>query len=370
MSVKYGYIFKKSKIKLTSLNIAFNIGAVYEEPGLKGVSHLMEHLIAKTINKYTDRFTNDCIEFNAYTSMSHVVVYFNGLEKKLTPEFKQELVHCILNNFNEITEEEFNNEKQVVLQELYDSFEDPGHGHFLNLLYNTFGVSTPIGIPEDVANFSFDAAKALAQELFTKPARIVEVAAKPTNFDVEYSTKISSANIPKYKPNDKIICPVAVGEKINAFAVSKRIVNKSEFPYLCIGLDMLCDGLKSPFHEEIRNKRGLSYFVSADCLPVLQKGIMSISACTTPDRKDELCQVIKDMSDNIKLYLTKERFKIVTNFIKTYQEVKQCLQYKNVDELLRQEELSMPKNIDKITFEKVVEVTEKYFGKNLVIITK
>ena len=90
--IKAGHVFKKNKLGLTSLNIVFPTGCAYEKPGRRGISHLMEHLITKSVDKYMDRFTNDCIDFNASTSQNYVVVYFRGLEDKLPSDFKKELV--------------------------------------------------------------------------------------------------------------------------------------------------------------------------------------------------------------------------------------------------------------------------------------
>lgn len=368
MSIKYGYIFKKSKLKLTSLNIVFNMGSIYEKPGMRGISHLMEHLITKAIDPYENRLLNDCIEFNAYTTTSHIVVYFNGLETKLTAELKKELTHAILNNFNNITEEQFNTEKSIVLQEIMDTFEDPGEGNFVNLVYKNYNITCPAGIPDEVANFTFKEAKQLAKKYYTKPARIIDVASKPNDLGkIKYNEIVETSAKIKFKPSKQIIKEVITGDKINFYGFSKRIINKKDYPYLAIGLSMLSDGLSSPFYQEIREKRGLSYFVSLDTVLFGKEGIMSMTACTTEDKKEELVKVVTDMNNDIIKYLTLDRFNIIINLLKTKQEIEKCLPYKNVGKLIFQENAQIPTNLNKITYNKVVEITQKYFGKNLIL---
>lgn len=371
MANKFGYVYKKSRLKLTSLNIVYNIGSAFEKPGMRGISHLMEHLITKAVDKYEDRFLNDCIEFNAYTSLNHVVVYFRGLDSKLTPDFKQELVNAILYNFNEITQEQFDTEKMIVTQEILDEYENPDDGHFANILYGYYNVTDPAGVPEDVANFTLKEARKLAKDFFSKPARIVEVGPTSTTFKkIKYNTEIAPTNVPKFKKTKNIIKNVAAGDKVCMFGLSKKILKKSDYPYLIIGLNMLSDGLQSPLYQEISEKRGLSYFVGADKTMFGQAGIVDVFVCTTPEKLDELISVFTKIKNNIKKYLTKDRFKIIINLIKTKREIEKCLPYKGVSDLITPEDLRLPKNLDKIEFKKVVEVTEKYFGENMVIETR
>ena len=105
MIQKTGYFFVKNiqNKKLTSLNIIYHIGSAYEARGRRGVAHLMEHMITKCIDKYTSRFTRDCVTFNAVTTSNYIKVYFTGLKEKLPADFKQQLVKEILHSFDNLT---------------------------------------------------------------------------------------------------------------------------------------------------------------------------------------------------------------------------------------------------------------------------
>lgn len=362
--IKAGHVFKKTKLDLTSLTIVFPTGCVYEKPGMRGTSHLMEHLITKGVDKYMDRFTNDCIDFNASTSQNYVVVYFRGLEDKLTNDFKKELVNAILTGYVNISKKEFDNEKKIVMQELLDSYEEPNEGNYINLIYNYFDVHDPTGIPEEVEAFTFDDMKRVAQESYSKPLRIVEVGKVPTDFsNIEFLDTLPEPVALKYKDRGQQILPVTESEKVNVYVFSQIPVIKTECPPVSIGLLMLCDGLNSPFCQEIREKRGLSYYVSGDLHLISKNGIITLNACTDKEHQKELEDVFMDMCKNITQYLTKERFNIIINQLKTIFRIKKCLRWKNVGDLINMEMPNLEEwiNDGKIRYEKTVGIMQKYF---------
>ena len=362
--IKAGHVFKKSKIGLTSLNIVFPTGAAYEKPGRRGISHLMEHLITKGVDKYMDRFTNDCIDFNASTSQNYVVVYFRGLEDKLPADFKQELVRAILNDYVNITEKEFENEKKIVMQELLDTYEDPNDGHYTNLIYNYFGVHDPTGIPEDIEAFTYADMLQVAREQYTKPLRIVEVGKDKTDFsNIEYLDTLPEPVTLKFRDRKQEILPVTDSEKVNVFVFSKHPVIKTEYPLALIGMQMLCEGLNSPFCQEIREKRGLSYFVIGDIHLITKNGILYMNACTDKEHQKELEDIFREMCKDITKYLTRERYEIIINQIKTMFRMKKCLRWKNVGDLINMEMPNLEEwiNDGKIWYEKLVGIMQKYF---------
>ena len=361
---KAGYIYKRNKLELTSLTIVFPWGSIYEKPGRRGISHLMEHLITKSVDKYMDRFTNDCIDFNASTSQNYVVVYFRGLNDKLTHEFKKELVRAILNDYVNITEKDFENEKNIVIQELLDSYEDPYEGNYINLLYNYFDIHDPTGIPAEIAAFTYEEMMQLAKEQFSRPLRIIEVGNVKTEFEgIEYLDAIPEPAQIKFKDRKQEIYPVINSEKVNVYVFSKIPLLKTDCPPVMVGLQMLCDGLNSPFYQEIREKRGLSYYVSADVHVVSKNGILILNACTDKEHAKELEEVFRDLCKNAASYLTRERFDLIINQLTTMYRIRKCLRWKNVGDLIAMELPNLEEwiNDGKIKYEKLVGIMQKYF---------
>ena len=121
---KMAHIYEKKSLKMTSLHIIFDRAGIYEKEGEYGTSHLMEHLICETFKEYYPTLNKYNIAWNASTGSEFIDVYFTGMDKYFTPELKQNIVKKLLGGLN-VTEERFQKEKKVVLQEYMDSFNDP-----------------------------------------------------------------------------------------------------------------------------------------------------------------------------------------------------------------------------------------------------
>ena len=280
-----GYIHRaQQKSEFTSLTLVFPTGSIYETPGRHGISHLMEHLICKLVDKYQDRFLNDCIDFNAETDFNYVQFYFRGLESKLPPEFKRELVTALLSGFDSITEEQFEMEKQIVIQEITDDYDDPYLGNLFNCFYRYYNIIEPGGIIDDVKNFSFADAKKMYEDVFTKPLRIVEVGKEWSHFeDIEYCDKLPFKVLPKFKVTKKKLAETLEGDKSLVMVFGKRLLKRSDYQYMRIASVMLLQGLNSPFVQELREKRGLTYDISLEFQPVQDHCIFWLCATTDDD---------------------------------------------------------------------------------------
>jgi hypothetical protein len=74
-------------------------------------------------------------------------------------------------------------------------------------------------------------------------------------------------------------------------------------------ISCLTGGLEAPLYQEIREKRGLSYFSAGDIQRTGESVIGSFLAITTNERADELKQVYTDFfSDQVSRHITLDRF--------------------------------------------------------------
>ena len=361
---KTGHIFKVYRGKFTSLSVVFKAGTLYEPENRKGVSHLMEHLICKAVQKFDERFINDCIDYNAVTSIDYVEFYFRGLREKLTPEFKKQIVKELLGGFN-ITQEQFDTEKEIVTKEITDSFEDPFEGNQINCYYKFYDIVDPGGFPEHVAAFTLDEAKQMYADKFTKPLRIVEVADKPTDFsDVEYSKDIPMPIELRFKNTKKSrakeILPANSGEKAHMFVFTTKTAKRTEYRYLRVGLEILMEGFNSPFMQEIREKRGLAYYIHSELQSVVDRTFVWFYAATDKDKAEELKQVFKDICRNVRTYLTKERFDMALNRLNTARIIQKISLWKFTDRYTEYEHPHLPPKLHTIDYEKMVGIVEKY----------
>ena len=120
----------KSQTDLSGFYVVYEGSTNLEKPGWYGISHLLEHLVCKSFDHLQEDFDKDGIDWNAYTSGNEIVFYLTGLDEKVN-KWKGEFMD-LLGQFN-VTKEEFENERKIVLEEYMDAFNSQTEVHMLNL---------------------------------------------------------------------------------------------------------------------------------------------------------------------------------------------------------------------------------------------
>ena len=128
-------INKKSQTELSSFYVIYNGSVLNENVKNYGISHLIEHCQCKQFKHLYNEFDRYSISWNAYTSSDKIVFYMVGIDEYVN-KFKQEFLESLLNF--DITEEEFLLEKNVVIQEYKDVFQDQSSSLYFNLLRKEF----------------------------------------------------------------------------------------------------------------------------------------------------------------------------------------------------------------------------------------
>lgn len=109
------------------LGVGFAAGSRFDPPGLEGASHLLEHLLfkgtkTKTAEQINREFSRLGADSNAFTSWNTVFYYSKVPARNLqkTADLWQELLEELI-----ITDEDFEHERQVVLEELKITADSP-----------------------------------------------------------------------------------------------------------------------------------------------------------------------------------------------------------------------------------------------------
>lgn len=107
--------------------IWYRLGSRHEQPGITGAAHLIEHMMFKG----TKRFRKGEIDYittrqggfnNAFTSFDYTAYYFSFASDRWLPSLEIEADRMVNNNFDE---QEFELEKQVILEELRMELDQP-----------------------------------------------------------------------------------------------------------------------------------------------------------------------------------------------------------------------------------------------------
>ena len=125
---------------------------------------------------------------------------------------------------------------------------------------------------------------------------------------------------------------------------------------------MLSLGLKSPLYQEIREKKGLVYYVHCYQSRVNNQGINTISTQTSNKNYNGVIESVKEVITNPDKYLTKERFDLVKDYYKVRMAKDEILRYKNVNQYINPEGWSVYDILDKVNMKKIKEVYKKYYN--------
>jgi len=353
----------KSQTDLSGFYIIYKGSVQNEKSGNFGISHLMEHLVYKSIDYLMDDFDRYGIANNAYTSDTEIVFYITGLDEYIN-KYKSEILEKLLKF--QITEEQFINERQIVLQEYDMYFGQRTENHSLNLNRKLFNTYDAIGYKQDLESLSYKDIKDYFELQFTKPHTIINVS-KHNDFktDIEFSNATYS-NIISYQETPKqetIYEPINLTPgKVSLINVNKNVIIQ-DFPYISFITRMLGHGLQSPLYQEIREKKGLVYYVRCSLDRMSDNsGILHFSSETSEDLVEEFQNTLKEILDNPKKYMTQERFDIIYDAIKISLKTSKINRYSNVNKYITPKEWQSEYILPNLTLNKIMDYYVKYFN--------
>lgn len=345
----------KSQTKLVNFAVVFHGSTLNEKPGWYGLSHLMEHLACKGIEHLYDEFDKNGLEWNAYTSETNIVFYMRGLEENVA-KFKQEFLDSILYNFN-ISQEELDNEKKIVLEEYLDYFNHQSYAHIMNLFRKKFNRYTALGLKDDIANITLEDINEYHSKFLTKPSKLVNIYYDEVN-------KIDEMGVKEFSDTyqfEKLI----MGTYDNDYELNNDFKDKDSIvgiaPILTdyyvesniISL-MLSHGLQSPLMDELREKRGLAYSVSlsVDNLNDTQHYIYQMVQ-TKRGNGQEVIDLSKEVFSNYDKYITQDRFDLIKQLLSITYKKYEIERYKHINKYIKQPQFIIEDKINDLTLQNI-----------------
>lgn len=348
----------KSQSDLSGFYIIYEGSTNLERKGIYGISHLMEHLVAKTLFHLIEDFDRDGIEWNAYTDSNLINFYFTGLESRLD-KYRDKILDSILKF--DITKDQFEMERKIVLSEYEDAFNNQSQAHQLNLTRKLFGDYDPIGLREDLENLKFMDCLNFYEEQYLKPTKIINVSKtkKIKDLDIEFSNRKIDKTI-KYG-NNKVSFELGndFKDKTSLLFLSPIIEEKNaEIHFIN---SMLSLGLKSPLYHEIREKLGAVYYVHCFQTRYNSQGITQIATQTNNKNVNQVIDGVKRVLKNGEKFLNKDRFNLIKDFYTTRSEKDEILRYKNINKWIVPDGWSIYEILDKVKLKDLKEIYQEYY---------
>lgn len=290
-----------------SVGVFVGAGAIHEEENEHGLGHFLEHMAFKGTKTRSIEDIAEFIEFsggssNAYTTYSHTAYYATVLSSEI-----ESTADIILDSvFNSIfPEKEIETERNVIKQEIKRDIDNPESLCFFNLhkaIYKTQPLgSNIIGTEQSINQFTKENFQEFVDKWYT-PGNIIVVCAGNVDHKefvkhIEAHTKeIKNKNVKKHK---KSFFNSGV-EVFNKSFEQTSIAMAFESPdahniYEAQVVELLSryisGGMGSPLFKEVREKKGLVYFIDSNASAFTDSGYFSIASGTTKENVDEVIKV-------------------------------------------------------------------------------
>ncbi len=318
-------VYKDNSIPLVSVNLWYKVGSANEKPGKTGFAHLFEHMMFQGSQNVPKEKHFKYIQeaggtLNGSTSLDRTNYYetlpSNDLELALWLE--SDRMGFLL---PELTEDKLRNQKDVVMNERRQRYENQPYGLawetlFSNLFSKDHPYSWPtIGWMEDIENFELDDVTDFFKTYYVPNNASLVVAG-----DLEYDNtfKLVEKYFSEIKPGNKIPPVQNPSQKLSEIK-SITIEDNVQLPRLYLAwhsdklygnydasLDILSEVLSnsknSRLYKSLVFQKQIAQDVSAFQYSANLSGMFIVVATAKPNVElDELKKVILDEIDNLSL---------------------------------------------------------------------
>jgi len=269
-------LHEQRELPVVALSISNPFGGAYEESKIKGIAHVIEHLLFTGTKTRTHEDISREIEkkggiLNAFTAQQVTSFWFKLPSEHIFSGL--DILTDMLNN-PAFPEEKFEKEKKVIIEEIKMYSDNPRTAVMnqieKNLYDKPFG-ELIIGSKETVSAIDRNFLMKFFKEMYNPKNFIVTIVGK-ADFEkvcnyLEKNFK-PSKNIPQIKSIKKINKETTeeragIDQSHLIFAIHAPKITHPDFHALRVLDAYLADGMSSRLFLEIREKRGLAYAVKS-----------------------------------------------------------------------------------------------------------
>lgn len=302
---------KMSDIDSVIVQVAVPVGSQNETREEGGISHFLEHMAFKGTEKRTYLQLSDEVDRvgglqNAFTSREYTQYFIKVLKKDV------ELVFDILSDMlfcSSYPAEEIEKERGVILQEYAMYADDPADVNEENMYLQAYGDTAfgrpIIGTPENIKRFTRDDFINYRKKNYKTKDMIIGVCGNVEFSEVQkladkYFGSHTIENVDYQRDEIKYIGGMDVKTKKDLEQIKFRLAfngishkNIQEYYAMSIGSAILGSGMSSRLFNEIREKRGLVYFVHTMTETTPDTSLFVVGAGFAPDKCHEFAPALK-----------------------------------------------------------------------------
>src|SRR3989442_1295721 len=279
------------------------------DPSIAGVSHFLEHMVfkgTKTLDwqEITLAFNKIGAELNAFTSHEATVFYARVLGEYL--ERAVELLSDMM--YPRLAESDFETEKEVIVNEIARSEDQPYNLAFRRMMQTYFG-SYPLGHDvlgsrESIRNMRIEQMRDYWYRRYAANNMIFAVAG---NFDWDNIVHLAEEHCSNWRTGDagRDVTPYQPAKAINDIIVDKKLkqqimilampavdVKDPDYYAASLGGSILGDSDGSRLYWNIHQK-GLAESASAGIWAMEGTGIMMMEANSTPEEAPRVLKLMR-----------------------------------------------------------------------------
>lgn len=299
-----------------SVCVSIKVGSNDEEPRVNGISHLLEHLIYKSNYRFPTKFDLyrelDSIgaSYNAYTDKNITTFFVKShykYQEKLIEIFSSLI--CVPS----VKLAELENEKNVVIEEISNSNDDPFDAIYNRFFKLCYGSDEPIsqkisGTPEIIQSITVDDVKQHLDNYYTANNMVVSIVGK-LNKDIEKSLELS--DFVKSPQSVDIIPPKLILKPIKSTSIDfvhkpiKQVYLGLGFPtegllsndrFVIKLIELILNGsMSSRLFVRLREEEGLVYSISTSSVGYEEGGLLfTITSFEKEKYRNVLQSILKE----------------------------------------------------------------------------
>jgi len=385
-----------SNTNASTVLLLFGAGSRYETPDIAGSSHLFEHLLFKgTEKRKTPKEIAQVVEskggiLNAYTDKEST-----GYWCKVPSTSYKEGIEVLIDMAKQplIREEDLSMEKNVVYEEI-KAYLDSASSRASNKSDENLWPNQPMGV--DIAG-SIETVEATSREDLMKYLKQQYTASNTVlvvtgNIDENSVIDIAKKNFEGFREGEPLNYeksyynnegPLTVLDKMETNQTHltlafKNYSMKDASRYSSSVLSVILGGgMTSRLFEQVREKRGLAYSVSANSHFYSDCGVFYIDAGVAPENTEETFKVIIQELNNLKDNLSIEEISSSKELIKgrlmmRYEDSRSVAMNYGTQELLNGKIISIDENLkslEKVTFDEIISTIGYIFNNETMIVS-